>query len=79
MSKLLRSSSFLYLGKISYSLYMWHTMIMFPLKKNHPENRLIFTKFFICIYYLFCFMHCVIYHCFSFILSIHRNQTGKLL
>lgn len=37
MSKLLRSSSFLYLGKISYSLYMWHTMIMFPLKKIIPK------------------------------------------
>ncbi|MGG1555749.1 acyltransferase family protein, partial [Paenibacillus ferrarius] len=33
LPKLLRSRIMRYLGEISYSLYMWHTVVMFPLKK----------------------------------------------
>ncbi|MDQ0091059.1 peptidoglycan/LPS O-acetylase OafA/YrhL [Paenibacillus anaericanus] len=33
LSSILRLGPMQYLGKISYSLYMWHTMVMFPLKK----------------------------------------------
>ncbi|MFD3259141.1 acyltransferase family protein [Paenibacillus lentus] len=37
MSRLLQLRPMQYLGKISYSLYMWHTMVMFPLKKIMPK------------------------------------------
>ncbi|UKS25942.1 acyltransferase [Paenibacillus sp. HWE-109] len=33
LSTILRLRLIRYLGRISYSLYMWHTMVMFPLKK----------------------------------------------
>jgi peptidoglycan/LPS O-acetylase OafA/YrhL len=32
LSKILRTRQFNYLGDISYSLYLWHTFVMFPLK-----------------------------------------------
>lgn len=37
LSSVLRSGLMSYLGKISYSLYMWHTMVMFPLKVIVPK------------------------------------------
>jgi peptidoglycan/LPS O-acetylase OafA/YrhL len=40
ISKFLQINLLQYLGKISYSLYMWHTFIMFPLKKLMPKISL---------------------------------------
>lgn len=40
ISKFLQINLLKYLGKISYSLYMWHTFIMFPLKKLTPKISL---------------------------------------
>ncbi|KRE51047.1 hypothetical protein ASG85_19005 [Paenibacillus sp. Soil724D2] len=40
ISKFLQINLLKYLGKISYSLYMWHTLIMFPLKKLTPKISL---------------------------------------
>lgn len=37
LSRILRTGVMIYLGKISYSLYMWHTMVMFPLKIFVPR------------------------------------------
>ncbi|WEK55026.1 MAG: acyltransferase [Candidatus Cohnella colombiensis] len=37
LSLILRTKLMNYLGKISFSLYMWHTMVMFPLKKLMPK------------------------------------------
>ncbi|MFX3636000.1 MAG: acyltransferase family protein [Candidatus Pristimantibacillus sp.] len=37
LSSLLRTKLMRYLGKISFSLYMWHTMVMFPLKIFVPK------------------------------------------
>lgn len=37
LSLFLRTRLMLYLGKVSFSLYMWHTMIMFPLKIFIPK------------------------------------------
>ncbi|MBH5319153.1 acyltransferase [Paenibacillus sp. GSMTC-2017] len=37
LSMILRTPPMLYLGKISYSLYMWHTMVMFALKIVMPK------------------------------------------
>ncbi|GAA0136354.1 acyltransferase [Paenibacillus sp. YSY-4.3] len=37
MSRFLQLRPMQYLGKISYSLYMWHTMVMFPLKRVIPK------------------------------------------
>ncbi|MFF2482391.1 acyltransferase family protein [Paenibacillus sp. NPDC058071] len=37
VSSILRTRLMSYLGKISYSLYMWHTMVMFPLKVVVPK------------------------------------------
>ena len=37
LADFLKLKPFKYLGKISYSLYMWHTFIMFPLKKVMPK------------------------------------------
>lgn len=36
LSRLLRVQAFQYLGRISYSLYLWHTFVMFPLKRIMP-------------------------------------------
>lgn len=41
-SRILRTKPFMYLGTISYSLYLWHTVVMFPIKRiviafNFPE------------------------------------------
>jgi len=33
VSSLLRTKPFMYLGTISYSLYLWHTVVMFPVKR----------------------------------------------
>ena len=35
-SRFMRSRLFQYLGNISYSLYLWHTLIMFPIKRLIP-------------------------------------------
>lgn len=37
LSAILRTRLMRYLGKISFSLYMWHTMVMFPLKIVVPK------------------------------------------
>lgn len=37
LSRLLRTWVMAYLGRISFSLYMWHTMVMYPLKKIMPK------------------------------------------
>ncbi|MEK4975976.1 acyltransferase family protein [Bacillus sp. FSL K6-6540] len=37
LSRVLRTGFMNYLGRISYSLYMWHTMVMFPLKIFVPK------------------------------------------
>ncbi|GIP52629.1 acyltransferase [Paenibacillus vini] len=37
LSRFLRTSVMRYLGRISFSLYMWHTMVMFPLKIAVPK------------------------------------------
>lgn len=36
-SRFLRTRTMRYLGQISFSLYMWHTVIMFPLKRIVPR------------------------------------------
>jgi len=33
LSSLLRTKPFMYLGTVSYSLYLWHTVVMFPVKR----------------------------------------------
>nr|WP_283571209.1 acyltransferase [Paenibacillus brevis] len=35
-AKIMRSRVFQYLGELSYSLYLWHTFIMFPIKRIIP-------------------------------------------
>ncbi|WP_042168607.1 acyltransferase family protein [Paenibacillus gorillae] len=37
LSRFLRTRPMRYLGTISFSLYMWHTMVMFPLKSIVPK------------------------------------------
>lgn len=61
LSRLLQLRPMQYLGKISYSLYMWHTMVMFPLKKVMPKLGAIFP------YPWFVF---VVYALLSLVLSI---------
>ncbi|MCK8489223.1 acyltransferase [Paenibacillus sp. MBLB2552] len=36
LTKLMKSRAFQYLGNISYSLYLWHTVVMFPVKRLIP-------------------------------------------
>ncbi|MGR7946279.1 acyltransferase family protein [Paenibacillus sp. M.A.Huq-81] len=43
-SNFLRAAPMLYLGKISFSLYMWHTMVMFPLKMIMPKINAYVTQ-----------------------------------
>ncbi|WP_419876224.1 acyltransferase family protein [Candidatus Pristimantibacillus sp. PTI5] len=47
LSKLLGTKTMIHLGQISYSLYLWHTFVMFPLKMIMHQFNLPFVFFFV--------------------------------